>query len=438
MSFYKNLYNALSFILIIGIFATAPSKAQQLNEGEVIDKIIAIVGNEPIMLSELNSQLMIFQQQDPKLNINDPATKQKVLDAIINEKLVITKANEDSLTATDEEIKQQWEYQLNEFVKYYGSIKRIEDIYSMSIDRIQYEFRDEIKKHIISQKIKQLKFGEIKANQREVEEFFVLYKDSLPVVPAQIELYHIVKNIEPQIKEKKHIFDLAVRVRDSLMKGADFADFAKRYSADPGTVNSGGELGWFEKGKLFPEFEKAAQDLEINQISMPVETPFGYHIIQTLNKNKDSLFTKHILFKFGQTDDDKTAVVSFLKDIKQRAETGTPFENLAKDLSDETETRGFGGLIGKFPLSNIPPALKETVDAMKEGEISDPLPYASVPKVSYHVIYKKQIIPEHKATIKDDYKQLEQLATQYKQAKLYQDWMEQLRKTMYWEVKEKL
>ena len=302
------------FIILSGLTIFSSKAYCQVAEGEVIDKIIAIVGNEVIMMSELNSQILLFAGQDPTLKPDDPETKRKVLEALINEKLVITKAIEDSIQVTDDEIKQQWEYQLSEFVKYYGSVKRIEDIYGMSIDRIQYEFRDEIRKHILSQKIKQVKFSEMKVTQREVDEFYAKYIDSLPNVPAQVELYHIVKYIEPKQTEKKSIYDLAMRVRDTLLKGGNFGDFAKRYSGDPGTMGSGGELGWFQKGKLFPEFEKAAQELEINQISLPVETPFGYHLIQTLAKTNDSLNTRHILFKFGETDDDKSTVINSLKD----------------------------------------------------------------------------------------------------------------------------
>jgi len=425
------------FIILTGLSLFSGKAYAQPAEGEVLDKIIAIVGNEVIMMSELNSQIMIFAQQDPTIKPDDPETKKRVLDALINEKLVITKAIEDSINVTDDEIKQQWEYQLKEFVTYYGSVKRIEDIYGMSIDRIQYEFRDEIRKHILSQKIKQVKFSDLKVTQREVDEFYNKFIDSLPNVPAQVELYHIVKYIEPKQTEKKTIFDLAMKVRDSLIKGGVFADFAKKYSGDPGTMGAGGELGWFQKGKLFPEFEKAAQELEINQISLPIETPFGYHLIQTLAKTNDSLNTRHILFKFGETEEDKSGVITSLKDLKQRVETGTAFETLAHEYSEETETKGFGGLIGKFPLTNIPPALKETIDGMKEGGISDPLPYGSTPKQSFHILWKKKIYPEHKANLKEDYKQLEQFAVQYKQTKLFADWVDSLRKTMYWEIKEK-
>ncbi len=424
----------LLFLSFVAVLLTMALQSQP-KEGEAIDKIIAIVGNDIVMQSELNAQLQMLSQQDKTMDLNDPSVIAKVLDLLINEKLVVMKAIEDSITTTDEEIKQQWEQQLGQYVQYYGSIKRIEDIYGMSIDRIQYEFRDEIRKHILSQKIKMQRFSDVKVTQREVEEFFSSYRDSIPNVPEQVEIYHIVKFIEPKQTAKKEIFELAMKVRDTLIKGGDFAAFALRYSGDPGTASVGGELGWIAKGKLFAEYEKAALDQEKNQITIPIETPFGLHLIQTIDKNKDSLLTRHILFKFGQSEDDRKSAVDSLNTIKARAEKGESFEDLAKLYTDEAETKGFGGFIGKFPIANIPASLKDILTALKEGGISDPLPYGADPKPSFHIVYKKKLVPEHKATIKEDYKQLEQLAQSFKQNKLYMEWVEDLRKTIYWEIK---
>jgi len=427
-------FKILPAMLLI-MFTLSLSVFTQPKEGEEIDKIIAIVGNDIILQSELNAQLLMFAQQDHSLNPNDPEAQKRVLDMLINEKLVTMKAIEDSIEVTDEEIKAQWEQQLNEYVKYYGSVKRIEDIYGMSIDRMEYEFRDEIRKHLLSQKIKMQKFGEVQVTQREIEQFYEMFKDSLPEIPAQVELYHIVKFIKPSENVKEEVYQLALSVRDSILNGGDFADFAKRYSGDPGTQAEGGDLGWIKKGKLFPEFEKVAIDLTEGQISKPTETPFGYHLIQTLGVNKDSIHARHILFKLTQSEKDKQDAIDFLKNIKEKIEQGESFEEMAKLYSDEADTKGVGGLIGKFPLDRIPPSLGKIINDMKIGEISDPLSYGSDPKPSYHIIWKKALIPAHTASIEQDYKQLEQMTKTYKQSQLYQAWVEELRKTMYWEIK---
>lgn len=425
-----SLFLLLSATMLVPLFT-------QIKEGEEIDKIVAVVGSDIILNSEVNAQLLMFAQQDHSINLNDPAARKRVLNMLINEKLVTMKAIEDSIEVTDDEIKAQWQQQLQQYVKYYGSIKRIEAIYGMSIDRMEYEFRDEIRKHLLSQKIKMQKFGDIEVTHREVEEFYNKFKDSLPEMPEEVELYHLVKNVKASESVRKEIYQLAMNVRDSILKGGDFAEFAKRYSGDPGTSAEGGDLGWIKKGKLFPEFENVAINLTEGQISKPTETPFGFHLIQTLGVNKDSIHARHILFKFTQSDKDKNVVIDFLNDIKKKIESGEEtFEEAAKRYSDESETRGIGGYLGKFPLNEMPPSLSEIISKLKVGEISEPVAYGREPKPSYHIIWKKRIIKPHKISIDLDYKELENMAKTYKQSELYQKWIEELRKTMYWEIKD--
>lgn len=407
----------------------------QIREGETVDKILAIVGNEIIMQSDLAGQLLVLSQQNPNIDINDKAVRIQVLNAMINEKLVIMKAIEDSLTATEEEIQSHWEFYLNRVIQYYGSAKRVEDIYGMSIARMEAEYREEIRKQILSQKVKQQKFSDIKVTQREVQDFFEQFKDSIKTIPAQVELYHILKNVESDQNLREDLIKLANSVRDSIINGGSFADFARRYSNDPGTALSGGEMGWFPKGKLFPEFEKAAFALQIGEISKVIETPIGFHIIQTIDKTKDSINIRHILFKTGIVADDIEKTKNLLTDLRNRVLKGENFEELAKIYSDDKETKSLGGLLGKFPLNDLPQAYKEFIDKISDGSVTDPLPFSSKPKQSYHIIYRKRTIPEHPPKLPEDYKEIEQMAIVYKQNKLYAEWIESLRKTMYWEIK---
>jgi peptidyl-prolyl cis-trans isomerase SurA len=337
---------------------------------------------------------------------------------------------------TDEEVQQRWDYQLSQLVKRYGSEARIEAIYGMSIAKIQNDYRDDIRKMLLTEKIRRNQFGEISVSPREVDEFFAQFKDTLPMVPTRVELFHIVKNVQASKNSKERVYDLANSIRDSIIKGGDFADFAKRYSADPGSASSGGDLGWTEKGKLFKEFELAAFNLQIGQISRPVETPFGYHIIQTLNKNKDSVYARHILFRTGQNNEERDSARAFLLDIKRRVLAGESFEDLARKYSDEKESQGFGGSLGKYPLDMIPGNIREEIDKIAVGGVSDPSQFNAEPQMSFHIIYKKRIIEQHKANMTDDLKEIQQYATQNKQQKLYTKWVEDLRKTIYWEVKE--
>ncbi|ROL58375.1 parvulin peptidyl-prolyl isomerase [Bacteroidetes/Chlorobi group bacterium Naka2016] len=404
------------------------------NVGEPLDKIVAIVGDEMILLSDVTAQLQVLAQQDPRIDPNNPTTQRQILDQLINEKLVLIKAKEDSITVTDEEIDQQWDFRLKALIQHYGSEKRIEDIYGMSIPRLKSEYRDEIRKFLLTEKMKEKKFGNIKVSEREVNEFYELYKDSLPTLPEQVELYHIVKNFVAPEEIRRQKFELAKKVRDSIIQTGDFVRFVKLYSDDISSVNSGGELGWVPRGRFFPEFEQAAFNLQLREVSPPIETPLGFHIIQLLGKSKDSILVRHILFKITPSEEEILKTKNTLDSIRTLFYKGTPFEELAKKFSDETETSGAGGFLGRFPIETLPENIRSIVDTLQVGEVSAPVLYKTHPYESYHIIYKKRVIPPHKPTPQKDYRELEQLCVTYKQNKLYLEWINELRKTIYWEI----
>lgn len=433
----KTFYYCL--IAICTLLAASGCLQAQLSDpkqGDKLEMVVAIVGNDIITQSDVLGYLLQLSQQDQSVNIEDKEMQKKVLDMLIDEKLVVAKAIEDSVQVSEDEVDQRWNYQIQRLVIKYGSEKRVEDIFGMSMSQMKNDFREDIRKQILGDRMKAKLFGEVKVTPNEVKDFFNKYKDSLPVVPTTVELYHLVKNVASDSKSKEELFNLAKAVRDTVMNlGGDFAEYARKYSGDPGTVGNGGELGWAGRGMFFKEFEQAAFALQKGAISMPVETPFGYHVIQTLDKNKDSVKTRHILFKFGQSQEDVEKVKVQLNEIKAQVVAGGSFIELTKQNSDETETKGFGGYLGDFPIQQIPENLRETILKMKDGEVTEPLIFASEPKTSYHIIYRSKTTQEHQASLETDYTQIEMMATNYKQGNLYQEWIKQIRKEMYWEYK---
>ncbi len=431
----KIFFKWLLLSLIIGIGFSSGINAQ-INKGETINKIVAIVGNEVILKSDIDGQIAYMMLRDKSVNPNDPKLIKEVLDGMIDQLLITTKAIEDSVTVSEDEITQRLDLHIQSEIQRFGSEKRVEQVYGMSVARIKSEVRDQIKNNLLARSLIQKKFGEVAVTGTEVKEFYDKFKDSLPSLPKMVELYHIVKFVQSQAQSKEQVLNLAKEIRDSIIKGGDFAVFAKNHSADLNTAKEGGELGWFDKGKLLPEFEKVAFNLNINEISNPVETPFGFHIIQTLEKKANSIRTRHILFKIGQSSEDQEVAKKILSDMKKRYKEGEAFEELARKFSDEKESRGFGGFVGKIPLTEIPASISSVVSNMNEGEVSDPIPYNTDPlKPAFHVVYKKRIIPERFPTLDSDYTEIEQKAIEYKKSKLYSDWLTQLRKEMYWEIK---
>ncbi len=417
-------------IVLLSLLAVR-GHAQDSMEG-----IVAIVGREIVLKSDVDGQMEIMAQRDPKVNRKDPVLRQAVLDQLINERLMMTKAIEDSVEVTEDEITQRMEYQLQSLIQQFGSEKRIEDMYGMSMARIRREFRDEIRKRLLVEKMQQKQFADIKATRADVEGFYERYRDSLPSIPERVDLYHIVKYVKPSAEKNKEAQSLALRIRDSVVKGGSFSEFARRHSADPISAANGGDLGTVEKGKFVPAFEAAAFALSPNEISAPVESPFGWHVIQLISKTSTTMTTRHILIRVSQSEEDRDSAKAKLVRMKKAVEAGDSFESIAREYSDERETQGFGGAMGQIELLRLPEDMRSAIAALADGSVSDPMPYAADPtKPGYHILYRKRLIPAHKPSVDDDYKQLEQMASFEKKQRLEQEWILKLRRELYWEVK---
>ena len=417
-------------IVLLSLLAVR-GHAQDSMEG-----IVAIVGREIVLKSDVDGQMEIMAQRDPKVNRKDPVLRQAVLDQLINERLMMTKAIEDSVEVTEDEITQRMEYQLQSLIQQFGSEKRIEDMYGMSMARIRREFRDEIRKRLLVEKMQQKQFADIKATRADVEGFYERYRDSLPSIPERVDLYHIVKYVKPSAEKNKEAQSLALRIRDSVVKGGSFSEFARRHSADPISAANGGDLGTVEKGKFVPAFEAAAFALSPNEISAPVESPFGWHVIQLISKTSTTMTTRHILIRVSQSEEDRDSAKAKLVRMKKAVEAGDSFESIAREYSDERETQGFGGAMGQIELLRLPEDMRSAIAALADGSVSEPMPYAADPtKPGYHILYRKRLIPAHKPSVDDDYKQLEQMASFEKKQRLEQEWILKLRRELYWEVK---
>ncbi len=401
-------------------------------QGQVLDRIVAVVDDEVILESELNAQIQFFVLNN-KVDAATPGLKDQVLQSMINEKLVVAKAIEDSVTVTDEEVQQQLESTIQQRIQQVGSEQRLEELYGMPLTRIRREFRDEMRKSLLASRLQQQRFGVTQISRREVEEFFQTYKDSLGMVPEEVELAHIY--IEPKASEAARAATRAKMqsLLDSLNAGADFADLAKRHSQDPGSAGQGGDLGWVRRGLFLPEFESVVFGLAEKQRSGIVETKHGLHIIELLERRGESVHARHILLRIERTPADEDSAVALLKSLRSRALAGEDFAALARKYSEDKETAPIGGSLGTAELSQIEKSFYATVAPLKEGEISEPVRLTSGGASGYHIVLMKKRTPEHPASLEKDYQRIEALAMNFKRNREYQAWLAELRSKIYWE-----
>jgi len=404
---------------------------------DVIDKIVAVVDNEIILQSELEFQASIFASQrsmDPKT----PGLEEQILSSMIDDKLVYAQAELDSIVITDAEITQRIEYQINVLQQQYGSISRIEEMYGMSIEKIKRELREDVRKNLMVQRLREKNFAPVEASRREVEEFFYTYKDSLGMIPEKLHIFHIFRNPKTSDRLKKQYKEFAEAIRDSIVnQGASFEEMAEKYSEDPGSKTFGGDLGFVKKGVFYPQFEAAAFALEVGDISNVIETPVGYHIIELLEKRGESIHTRHVLIKFKTDEGADLETITFLTEVRDSVISGVnSFQNYAKKYSEDKETAPFNGDLGTFYINQLDKNLLDIVSKLEEGEISFPkrIDYGQG-VYGYHIVFLQSRVPQHLPSLEEDYAELKRLADEYKKQKQYDKWVASLRDKIYWEVR---
>ena len=402
---------------------------------EVVDKIAAIVDNEIILKSEVDYQVRITAAQK-KEDPDTPGLEKEVLNQMIDEKLAYAQALLDSIQVSDDEVNNRIDYQIKYFEQQYGSQEKVEKIYGMSIEKIKHTLEDPIRKQIMVQKLEQKKFGDINVPRLEVEKFFNEFKDSIGVIPEKVQIAHIFIIPKETEKAKEKYKAKAEAILDSLKHGADFAKMAKKYSEDPGSASEGGDLGWVGKGVFYPQFEAAAFALKPGQISGVVESPVGYHIIQLIDKRGDKIHVRHILIKIKKGDEADLEAITKLSNIRDSIVTGhESFAKMAKKYSEDKESAPYGGDLGTLYVNQLDPTLKEIVSNLKVGEISFPkrLNYGRE-NYGYHIVLLEKRIPQHQASLKTDFPEIQKLAEQYQKQKLYNAWIDKLKKSIYWKI----
>jgi peptidyl-prolyl cis-trans isomerase SurA len=417
----------VALLLFVLVCCALPLYAQML------DRIVAIVESDPILESELNAQIQFFvlsNKMDPKA----PGIRDQVLQSMINEKLVVAKAIEDSVTVTDEEVQQQLEAAIQQRVQQVGSEARLEEMYGMPLSRIKREYRDEMRKNLLAQKLQQQRFGTTQIGRFEVEEFYRTYRDSLPRVPDEVELSHIYIKPKFGAAERANARARMQALLDSLHAGVDFGELAKRHSEDPGSAPQGGNLGLVRRGQFVKEFESAVFGLNDGQLSGIVETELGLHIIQLLERRGDAVRARHILLRLQRTESGDSTTIQLLDSIRTAALAGSDFGVLAKRYSEDKETNMVGGMLGTLDLEQLDKSWYGAVAPLKEGEISKPdkLPIGN--SYGYHIVLMRKRASAHAMTIENDYQKIEGIALNYKRTKDYQGWLDDIRSRIYWKI----
>ncbi len=418
-------------VTAFAIFVSVAAYAQP--EG---DRIVAIVGNDIITESDLRSQIVLYARQNNLNEISD-AVVQTVFQQLLFDKMILAKADQDSVTASDDEIQKQLDYQIKSLVEKFGSEKNLEEAFGGTLAKLKETYRKQIRDKIKIDKVKQDKFGNgITVTKPEVRQFYEQYKDSLPPVPNTYELYQIVRIPKLTEEAKKIAYDKAKLIMDSIKMGIDFSDLARRNSDDSASAVMGGDLGKAKKGTFVKPFEDAAFLLKPGEISDIVETEFGYHIIKLIDKSGDNIRVQHILVKYPHSESADFEEINFLRDLKTKILSGQGnFKQFAVQYSQEKESVVDSGYIGKIPVSQLDSAEILGLKDLPIGGMTDPIKVGDNKNYGYYMYLLKDKVMEHKITLDGDYDIVEKYALSYKEQKLQSQWFEELKKTIYVETK---
>ncbi len=405
-----------------------------------VDGIAAIVGDRIVLMSDVNNMVIQYSVQNRIDLRNNPRLYNKLskqfLQNLIDEKLLLIQAEEDTIEVDEDRLDQAVKQQLDYLLQQVGSEEKLVEYYRAPIPIIKKEMRKQIANQMKIQALRQKHFGSITISRKEVEAFYQQFRDSLPRVEASVDISHILMQIKPSEESAKQALEKIKKIKQLLDNGADFAQVARQYSEDPGTRERGGDLGFVERGTLVKEFEEVAFQLKPGEISDIVRTQFGFHIIQLLERRGEQIHVRHILIQLQPTQADEQRTYEKLVEIRKKIISGeATFEAMALKYSDDPNVQKDKGHLGVFRINSLQiPEFKAVIDTLKEGEISMPVRT----QFGYHIIRLNKRIEPHVMTLETDWQQIEQMALDYKRNKLFTEWLAKLRQEIPIEIKMQL
>lgn len=425
------------------IFWLSVASVTMAQNDNVIDEIVWLVGDEAIFKSEVEEQRMQSQMQGVRWD-GDPYCL--IPEELAVQKLFINQAVLDSVIVTNADVANQIDYIVQNLINEYGSVEKLEEYERMTLSEIRTSLEDNVRNQLISQKMRQNIVGNVKVSPAEVRKYIKeIPEEEIPYVNTQVEVQIITR--EPAIPQeeidavKAELRDYTERIQNG---SAQFSTLALLYSEDVQSARHGGEIGFVGRAEVVPEFATVAFNLtDPKKVSKIVETEYGYHIIQLIEKRGDRINVRHILRKpkvpVKAVDEALHTLDSIANEIRNEKFT---FDEGARYLSYDKDTRNNNGLmtyspdgmtsLSKFEMQQLPQEVARAIDRMHVGEISDPFTMVTRDGKTICAIVKlKSRVTGHQATVSEDFPLLQEIVLQHKQEETLEKWIRERQKTTY-------
>ncbi|PKK83092.1 MAG: hypothetical protein CVT49_10285 [candidate division Zixibacteria bacterium HGW-Zixibacteria-1] len=425
----------IHILVLLGISLTA---IPGLFAAEPIERIIAVVGREPIMASELAAQIQLYiiQTNEKPQNQRDLEMLQSnILNQMISERLFLIEARKDTLIrVTPQEIDKA----LDEHIAKIASQFETEDAFldqiakeGMTLREYKKRLRPEIENQLFKQRLINSKLSKISISRQEVIDFYDKFRDSIPDQPEAVKLAHILITFQPSGGTEDSIMQVAEKVREQAAAGVDFVTLAAQYSDGP-TALTGGDLGFISSDDVVPEFGRVAFNLKPGDISAPIRTEFGIHIIKCEEISGKQAHLRHILFQVKPTAADSLLAYNLVDSLLNEIKNGVDFRELAKIYSADDDSRKAGGELGWFAIRDLPPSFGLALEKMPNiNDVYGP----AMTEYGLHILKKLDWQKGGTLNPQDNFDQIKEMARQSKTGEYVDKWLEDIKEKTFVEIR---
>ena len=406
------------------------------NQDMPIDGIAAVVGENIILKSDVSQVVGMTALQKGLDATRDLALIEKlqgdVLNSLIDQKVILEMAKLDSIEVNEKDVDRALEQQIETFIMRAGTEEMAETMLGQSLNDFRREYWYDMRDRLITEQYQQQLIMSVNINRDGVVNFFTNYRDSLPVFPVKMKIRHLLVRIKPSKKSRLDALEKIKTLRERILSGESFSNLAEQYSTDPGTKNNGGSLGYIRRNQMVKKFETVAFTQNLNTVSNPVETQFGFHILETTEKSGEKIKVRHILISPTIKEDDETRAYNYAMTLRDSSKNLDSFKKLVTKFSDDEPTKKIGGDLGWINSTNSPiQAIAEVLGLLEKDECSRPVKS----DYGYHLLWVEAVKPGGRPSLQTHWVEMEEIALNHKRMVYFQDWVVDARNKLFIDIK---
>ena len=424
------MYNFIKTLLTCSFFLYGQ------NQDIHIDGIAAIVGENIILKSDVSQVVGMTALQRGLDVTRDQDLLEKlqgdVLSSLIDQKVILEMAKLDSIEVNDKDVDRALEQQIETFIMRAGTEEMAETMLGQSLNDFRREYWYDMRDRLITEQYQQQLIMSVNINREGVFNFFTNYRDSLPVFPVKMKIRHLLVRIKPSEKSRLDALEKIKTIRERILAGESFSSLAERYSTDPGTKNNGGSLGDIRRNQMVKNFETAAFTQDLNTVSSPVETSFGFHVLETTEKSGEKIKVRHILISPTIKEEDETRAYNYAMTLRDSSNNLASFKKLVAKFSDDEPTQKIGGDLGWIDPTNSPiQAITEVLGLLEKDECSRPVKSDH----GYHLLWVEAVKPGGSPSLETHWVEMEEMALNHKRMVFFQGWVIDARNNFFIDIK---